>query len=328
MMVLRWLRSLARFVLAIVLFAPVVALPLAVTLDRGPGGETRLSPHLFPLVLWLFDDFAWTCTRNSLVFATLVSLLSLALGGALGWVVACRRFWGRGILYGLVIGLLVVTPAFIALGLAGLWGAPRPWPWPVSEIDGGAKGVSLESWRGLPLWIVWIWSTLPWGVALVTLATSWSVERLESSWQDAARLTGVGSFRAWRALFWPLVRPRSARAAALVFGFALVEPGAPLVLGLRRTLAFQMVEAAGRPDPFPSAAVWAFMAGLFTLVGWTTWRWAGGTPIVANQESAAAGSPSVPSPRSASPARALASTVLLGGWASSAGCRSSGWFLS
>ena len=86
---------------------------------------------------------------------------------------------------------------------------------------------------------------------LVALVTSSAVERLERSWEDAARLTGVGSLRAWRALFWPLVRPSSARAAALVFVFALVEPGAPLVLGLRRTLAFQIVEAAGRPDPFP-----------------------------------------------------------------------------
>ena len=88
MLVLRWLRSLARFVLGVVLIAPVVALPLAVSLDRGPAGETRLSPHLFPLVLWLFDDFAWTCARNSLIFAVLVSLLSLALGGVAG--VGCR----------------------------------------------------------------------------------------------------------------------------------------------------------------------------------------------------------------------------------------------
>jgi ABC-type Fe3+ transport system permease subunit len=314
MMVLRWLRSLAKFVLGVFLIAPVVALPLSVMLDRGPGGETRLSPHLFALVLWLFDDFAWTCARNSLIFATLVSLFSLALGGVTGWVVACRRFWGRGILYGLVLGLIVVTPAFLALGLAGLWGAPRPWPWPFSAIDGETRGISLESWRGLPLWIVWIWSTLPWGVAMVTLATASSVERLERSWQDAARLAGVGSYRAWRVLFWPLVRPSSARAAALVFGFALVEPGAPLVLGLRRTLAFQMVEAAGRPDPFPSAAVWAFMAGLFTLVAWMIWRWAGGTSILAHPENAQTGSRSVRSPRGASPARALASTVLLAGW--------------
>ena len=290
MLVVRWLRSLARLVLGVVLLSPVVALPLALLLDRGPAGETRISPHFFPLVLWLFDDFAWTCARNSLIFAILVSLLALGIGGVLGWVAARRRFWGRGIPHGLVIALLTVSPAFLALGLLGLGGAPGPWPWPFSGPDGGTERVSLESWRGLPLWIVWIWSTLPWGVALVTLVTGTAVEQLEPSWEDAARLTGVGNFRAWRILSWSLVRPSSCRAAALVFVFALAEPGAPLVLGLRRTLAFQIVEAAGSSEPFPQAAVWAFMTGVFGLAGWAVWRWAGGTPIFVNRQRATAGS--------------------------------------
>ena len=80
-------------------------------------------------------------------------------------------------------------------------------------------------------------------------------------------------------LSWTLVRPSSTRAAAIVFVFAIADPGAPLVLGLRRTLAFQLVEAARRPDPFPQAAVWALAVGLFGLIGWLIWRWAGGTPI-------------------------------------------------
>ncbi len=134
---------------------------------------------------------------------------------------------------------------------------------------------------GLPLWIVWIWTTLPWGVALVTVVTAAAVERLEPSWEDAARLTGVGRFRAWRALSWPLVRPSSARAAALVFVFALAEPGAPLVLGLQPHAGFSGRRGSvARAEPFPQAAVWALMTGLFGLAGWIVWRWAGGTPIV------------------------------------------------
>ena len=175
--------------------------------------------------------------------------------------------------------------------------------------------MSLESWRGLPLWIVWIWTTLPGAVALVTLATASSVEQLEPSWEDAARLTGVGSLRAWKTLCWPLVRPRSARAAAVVFLFALVEPGAPLVLGLRRTLAFQIVESADRPDPFPRAAVWAVMAGLLGFVGWILWRWAGGTPYLGNRGNATAASRNARSTRRAKSLRAFASTVLLAAWA-------------
>ena len=193
MLVLRWLRSLARFVLGVVLIAPVVALPLAVLLDRGPAGETRVSPHLFPLVLWLFDDFAWTCARNSLIFAT-HRLAALARRGG-------RPGLGRR-----------SPPVLGASDSARPGGRPcwrcrrrfSHWDWWAfwaRRVPGrgllpgstdGATGVSLESWRGLPLWIAWIWSTLPWGVALVALVTAAAVEQLEPSWEDAARLTGVG----------------------------------------------------------------------------------------------------------------------------------------
>ena len=87
MLVVRWLRFLARVFLGRALLLPVVALPLAVLVDRGPAGETRISPHLFPLVLWLFDDFAWTCARNSIIFATIVSLLSVGVDFGISQVV-------------------------------------------------------------------------------------------------------------------------------------------------------------------------------------------------------------------------------------------------
>ena len=52
----------------------------AILVDEGPLGEARASSHFFPLVLWLFDDFAWTCARNSVIFALVVSVSSLVLG--------------------------------------------------------------------------------------------------------------------------------------------------------------------------------------------------------------------------------------------------------
>ena len=54
---------------------------------------------------------------------------------------------------------------------------------------------------------------------------------------------------------WPIVRPAAARAAGIIFLLAIVEPGAPLVLGLRRTLAFQIVDARRVRAHF-RAAVW------------------------------------------------------------------------
>jgi iron(III) transport system permease protein len=296
------------------LLVPVVAILLAVLVDRGPSGTTRLS--LFPLALVALDPFASTCVRNSLIFATISSFAALILGVGVGWIVARRRFWGRTALYGAVAALSAAAPAFLALGFVGLFGPPYGWPWPFSTGGPGtSQGASLESWRGLPLWVVWFWASLPGGVALVMLTTVSSVERLVTSWEDAARLAGAGPFRAWRDVSWPLIRPIAARAAALVFSLALVEPGAPLILGLRRTIAFQIVDSATRPDPFPRLAIWAVLAGLIAWTGWIMIRRWGGSGILSIRGNDSVIKAGTSSPiRRASFFRAVGSTFFLGSW--------------
>jgi ABC-type Fe3+ transport system permease subunit len=161
---------------------------------------------------------------------------------------------------------------------------------------------------------MWLWSTLPGSVAVVMLASVAAVERLEPAWEDAALLAGAGRFRAWRRLAWPVVRPAAARAAALVFALALLEPGAPLILGLRRTLAFQIVEAALRPDPFPRVAVWCVLAGLIAVAGRSLLLGWGGPAILAEPAAAQAGRPGGAPPRRASVIPAVVCTIALGSW--------------
>ena len=85
---------MARWLLCSLGFAPAVALVAAILVDEGPTGEPRASSHFFPVVLWLYDDFAWTCARNSVIFALVVSLGSLVLG--VGLRCALDRVWPRG----------------------------------------------------------------------------------------------------------------------------------------------------------------------------------------------------------------------------------------
>jgi iron(III) transport system permease protein len=91
-----------------------------------------------------------------------------------------------------------------------------------------------------------------------------------------------------------------------------------LILGLRRTLAFQIVETAARPDAFPRVAVWAAMAAAFSLAGRWLLRWWGGTPLlgVADNPHDAARSralaPRAGVPLSITCALVLAGSVMLG----------------
>jgi ABC-type Fe3+ transport system permease subunit len=314
MWLLQWFRDMARWLLGALQLAPAAALVVAILVDEGPSGEARASSHFFPLVLWLFDDFAWTCARNSVIFALVVSVSSLVLG--VGLRCALARVWlpGRSACGAAVVAVAAISPAFLALGLKGLFGEPERWPWPFATIDGGSPGASLEAWSGVPLWLMWIWATVPAGAALVALACESSFRRLDPSWDRAARLAGANSFRIARDLSWPIVRPAAARAAGIVFVLAIVEPGAPLVLGLRRTLAFQIVDGAGGSSPFPRTAVWALSAALLGLCGCLIFRWIGGAPILPDLSSSAAAPELDRRRRRSSHSLSFVSALLLAMW--------------
>ncbi len=257
------------------LIVPTVALGLlpASVLDRGPSGDVR--PTLFPFALGALDPFLWNCTRNSLVVAAFVSLLSLILGVNLARLVTRRSFWGRPILIALGVAPLVVPPMVGALGLRLLFG-----PW-------------LETWRSGSVgswfpWLCWVWVAMSTGVPLVALVTGASLSKLEPGWADAARQVGASRYQAWRKMVWPLVRPSVSHATATVFTLTLLDPGAPLLLGLRRTLAFQTVESLRTAHPFPRAAVLALMSLILAVPLRVLLRWWGGpsVPLAAHPERA------------------------------------------
>jgi iron(III) transport system permease protein len=275
---LRGFLALLRVLLRLVLIAPLAALFLSVLVDRGADGELRLSR--FPLALLAVDPLVRTCARNSIIFAAVLSASSLVLGITLGWVLGRRSFWGRPLFRGMVLGSLVASPAVLALGLLGILGPAHSWPWPFLNFRASDRGVSLESWSGLGLWLIWLWSCLPAATAVVAAAAASAVERLEPGWEDAARLAGASRVRAWRTVSWPLIRPPTVRAAAMVFALGLLEPGAPLILGMRRTLAYQIVDAASRPAPFPGISAWCLLAGLIALLGALMLRRLSGTSMM------------------------------------------------
>jgi ABC-type Fe3+ transport system permease subunit len=267
---LRWIGRWAGTGLWCVVLASALAILPSAVLDRAPGGAVRGT--LFPAALVVFDPFLWDVARNSLVMATLVTGVSLVLGVGLARGSVRSPFWGRPVLSGLGIAPVVIPSVVAALGLRLAFGSLATWP-----------GVGFALRTGLPAnlgaWMGWFWVEVASGVPLVWLATATALERVEPAWEDAARLAGASRRKIWRHLLWPVVRSGAARAAGAVFTLALVEPGAPLVLGLRRTLAFQIVEAALGPNPAPRAAVLALVAVGLAVAGQVLLGWWGGPPI-------------------------------------------------
>ncbi len=228
MKLVRGLGHVTRLLARVVVLAPIVALIFASFLDRGPRGSCRLT--FFPMALAALDPHIWECFRNSILMAMAVTLASRLLGVGIANIVTRRRFWGRPVLAVLACAGLASPPAFVAIGLRALFGP-----------DAAQLG---ESFRPFAGWVAWFWVAVSCSVPLVVLATASGLRRFDPSAEDAARLEGASRGRVWRQFLWPTARPGVAHALATVFTLTLIEPGAPLVLGLRRTLGFQIVEAA------------------------------------------------------------------------------------
>ncbi len=304
-----WLRGMGWasgvVVLAAVWVAALAAWPSAV-IDRGPDGSTRLSP--FPIALTAFDPLVWECARNSLAVASAVAVGSIFLGVGLTLAAGRARPWGRLLLGSSAWVAMAAGPLLVAPGVALILGGPAGWEWLAAR---SILGISAE---GLVRWSALGWVGLAVGVPLVAMATASAMGRVDPSWAEAARAAGASRRRAWRDVVWPALRPEAARAGSAAFTIALVEPAGPMVLGLRRTLAVQMVEAAWRLDEPTRAATLAVLATAIAIVGrLAIGRWGGPSPVPQASEPPRA-SPPPPAGR----ALAFASGLVLLAWSAMA----------
>lgn len=224
---------------------PVAALVVGALVDRGPSGEVRLT--VFHLALTVLDPAVWEAARNSLLLALATTVGAWVFGIGLARL-GRSRFRGKGFLWASSLAMLAVPPLFSAIG----W---KAW------LDRFGQGPAMIGAWGAALAAEWLWS-----VPLLALASARGLSTIDPTWEDAVRLAGGGPWRAWWRVFRPIVRPHVVRAAAVVFAGVLIEPGAPLVLGLRRTLAFQLVQAALRGDAANRAASLALMAIVLALI--------------------------------------------------------------
>ncbi len=265
----------ATLALLLLLLLPMLGLPLAAFSDSLPGQSLRLT--LFHFALTIADPYTWSCLRNSLVGASVVAFLSMVVGIGLARILDQSRFWGRPVLSRLAWLPGAYSPFFAALGASWLLGSFGPLA--AGSDSFGSTSRFLQDWGG---WVAWIWVETAFGVSWVALAVLGASRRLDPSWTEAARWQGASRRYVWKTITWPLVRPSAASASATVFALTLLEPGAPLLLGLRQTLPFQIVEAAIVPHPahLPRVAALAMFGLGSVLVGRLLIAWWGGTDVL------------------------------------------------
>jgi ABC-type Fe3+ transport system permease subunit len=261
--VARGLARLGAIGVVAMLGLPVLLLVPAAVLDRGPSGAPRAS--LFPMALAVWDPFVWVCVRNSLINAVIVAGGSLVLGVVLARTVGPWRFWGRPLFATLAWFSLATPPILATVGLKGLL-PPTEVGLRIASATGHAMFLDVP-WSVFIAWVILVWSGLAWGTPLVALSVKAGLDRVEPGWADAGRALGASRWRAWRQLVWPIVRPQMTRTLAAVFAATLLDPIGPLVLGLRRTLPYALVEAMIRDNAPNRAATLALIGLTLVLLG-------------------------------------------------------------
>jgi len=191
-----------------VLAALFLALPVVGLMVRAPWGDIADR---------LTRPGVGDAIRLSAVCATASTLVALALGVPLGWLLAYRRFPGQALLRAVVLVPLLLPPLVSGVGLLSMLGRR------------GLIGRYLESWFGI---------TLPFSTAGVVVAVSFvalpfvvitmesgfrSVDRRLSS---AAATLGASPGTVTRTITLPLVAPSLAAGAALAWARSLGEFGA------------------------------------------------------------------------------------------------------
>jgi len=185
-----------------------------------PGGVFTLQGYRT-----LFDDPAfWQAVRNTLQFAVLTTVLSVAAGAAFAILCGRTNLPGRRIYSTLLLAPVVIPPLGLIVGWVAVYGQ-----------SGYLTGLVSRNLH-LPVWNL---SSIP-GMAVLAAAVTIPISFLtcqsalagtDTALEDAARSAGAGPLQVIARVTLPMLRPAILNCAVLIFALALEVLGIALFLG-------------------------------------------------------------------------------------------------
>lgn len=181
----------------------------------------------------------WQAVALSLRVALCAVILSLPVAVVTAQVLARGRFWGKGLLNGVVHLPLILPPVVTGYVLLVVF-APRA---PVGAfLDSLGMGVAFR-WTGAAL------AAAIMAFPLFVRAIRLSIEAVDPRLEEAAATLGASRWQVWRSVTLPLIAPGIVAGAVLAFAKAMGEFGA--------TITF-VSNIPGETQTIPSA-IYAFL---------------------------------------------------------------------
>lgn len=265
-------------ILMAILFTYLIVVPILSILSDAAtvqfGDERRTDKNLGSFTLYylvrtltspIARDLFWEPLRNTLMVAGGAIVISLLVGGMLGWLIARTDMFGRRWFATALIVPYMLPAWTFALAWTTLF---------KNRTVGGqpgwfeAMGFTPPDWLAygqVPITIILALHYTPFVILLFGSA----LRRFDSQLEDSARILGASGFTVARQVILPLMRPALISAVVLIFAKCLGEFGVPYVLGLPvkfDVLATSLYRSIGSRQ----TGVAGVLAGAIMLIGLLT----------------------------------------------------------
>jgi molybdate transport system permease protein len=200
--------------------------------------------------------------RLSLRVALWAMLASLPFGIAAAFLLARGRFWGKGLIDGLIHLPLVMPPVVVGYLLLLLFGRNGP----LGRLFADCCGVVFAfRWTGAAL------ASAVVGFPLMVRAIRLSLDAVDRRLEEAAATLGAGRFFVFVLVTLPLAMPGIIAGMVLSFARSLGEFGATITFvsnipGETRTLPLEIYTLTQTPGGDPAALRLTAVAVLLSLV--------------------------------------------------------------
>jgi molybdate transport system permease protein len=199
----------------------------------------------------------------SMKVATAATLLIVAAGLPVGWLLARRRFPGKGLLAGLLTLPLVLPPTVLGYLLLQVLGRRT---WIGGWLEQSLGVVVVFNWTGAVV------ASAVAGFPLFLLPARGAFEAVDPGLEDVARLLGRGELSVFGSVTLPLAWRGLAAGGALAFARALGDFGATMMVagnipGLTRTASLAIYDAVQEGDSARAAwlTLWVSLISIAAL---------------------------------------------------------------
>ncbi|MCO4848113.1 MAG: molybdate ABC transporter permease subunit [Yoonia sp.] len=204
----------------------------------------------------------WAPVILSLQVSALATICALPVAVLVAFILARKRFWGHGLLNGLVHLPLVLPPVVTGYLLLVVFGRQ------------GAVGSLLYDLLGVTLAFRWTGAALAAGIMgfpLMVRAIRLGFEAVDTGLEDAARTLGATNVGVFTRVTLPLIAPAIIAGAVLGFAKALGEFGATITFvaaipGQTETIPSAIYAALQVPGQ-ESAVVWLVCVSIVLAMG-------------------------------------------------------------